>query len=192
MLKEWRRYQHERAGMLAGNVAEAGGFFKSRPDWDDPDLQVHFMTAAITQCATATAIHGTCACYARTAAASGGSLRRYARRPAYRLEHAVLRARYEFAHRRRANFRSAGARPIRRPRKRCGFACRWVRMTTVSGRSSLIESIRLFILVGTCRMGSDDVNGVEGLRIVDHADHYRRKYQRSCHHDRRKSRGHDP
>jgi choline dehydrogenase-like flavoprotein len=49
MLKEFRRYKHERAGMLTGNVAEAGGFFKSRPDLDDPDLQAHFMTAAITR-----------------------------------------------------------------------------------------------------------------------------------------------
>ncbi|WP_277188514.1 GMC family oxidoreductase [Caballeronia sp. BR00000012568055] len=46
MLKEWRRYENERAGMLTGNVAEAGGFFKTRPDLDDPDIQVHFMTAA--------------------------------------------------------------------------------------------------------------------------------------------------
>jgi choline dehydrogenase-like flavoprotein len=49
MLNEWRRYRRERAGMLTGNVAEAGGFFKSRPDLDDPDLQAHFMTAAITK-----------------------------------------------------------------------------------------------------------------------------------------------
>jgi choline dehydrogenase-like flavoprotein len=49
MLREWRRYKRERAGMLTSNIAEAGGFFKSRPDLDDPDLQAHFMTAAVTR-----------------------------------------------------------------------------------------------------------------------------------------------
>ncbi|MEM5316937.1 GMC family oxidoreductase N-terminal domain-containing protein [Paraburkholderia sp. JHI869] len=48
MLNEWRRYRRERAGMLTGNVAEAGGFFKSDPELDDPDLQAHFMNAAVT------------------------------------------------------------------------------------------------------------------------------------------------
>ncbi len=33
--------RHER-GMLTSNVAEAGGFIKSRPDLDRPDLQLHF------------------------------------------------------------------------------------------------------------------------------------------------------
>ena len=49
MLREWRRYRRERTGMLTGNIAEAGGFFKSRSDLDDPDLQAHFMTAAVTK-----------------------------------------------------------------------------------------------------------------------------------------------
>jgi choline dehydrogenase-like flavoprotein len=49
MLRELRRYRRERAGMLTGNIAEAGGFFKSGADLDDPDLQAHFMTAAVTK-----------------------------------------------------------------------------------------------------------------------------------------------
>ncbi|PVX70867.1 GMC family oxidoreductase [Paraburkholderia unamae] len=48
MFNEWRRYGRERTGMLTGNVAEAGGFFKSDAGLDDPDLQAHFMTAAVT------------------------------------------------------------------------------------------------------------------------------------------------
>jgi choline dehydrogenase-like flavoprotein len=48
MLKEWQRYKHDRSGRLTSNIVEAGGFFKSRPDLDDPDLQAHFMTAAVT------------------------------------------------------------------------------------------------------------------------------------------------
>ncbi|WP_233849945.1 GMC family oxidoreductase [Paraburkholderia sp. HD33-4] len=49
LLREWRRYRRERTGMLTGNIAEAGGFFRSRPELDDPDLQAHFMTAAVTR-----------------------------------------------------------------------------------------------------------------------------------------------
>lgn len=49
MLKEWRRYRRERSGMLTGNLAEAGGFFRSRADLADPDLQAHFITAAVTR-----------------------------------------------------------------------------------------------------------------------------------------------
>lgn len=48
LFNEWRRYKRERTGMLTGNVAEAGGFFRSQRDLADPDLQAHFMTAAVT------------------------------------------------------------------------------------------------------------------------------------------------
>jgi len=34
-------------GMLSSNVAEAGGFLKSRPTLDRPDLQLHFCTALV-------------------------------------------------------------------------------------------------------------------------------------------------
>jgi len=42
MLKEAGRYRRERRGMLASNVAEAGGFLKSDPALPAPDLQLHF------------------------------------------------------------------------------------------------------------------------------------------------------
>ncbi|PYE22764.1 choline dehydrogenase-like flavoprotein [Paraburkholderia silvatlantica] len=41
------RYLRERRGMLTTNVAEAGGFLKSRPELDRPDLQLHFCTALV-------------------------------------------------------------------------------------------------------------------------------------------------
>ncbi|WP_395060791.1 GMC family oxidoreductase [Paraburkholderia silvatlantica] len=41
------RYLHGRRGMLTTNVAEAGGFLKSRPELDRPDLQLHFCTALV-------------------------------------------------------------------------------------------------------------------------------------------------
>lgn len=41
------RYLRERRGMFTTNVAEAGGFLKSRPDLARPDLQLHFCTALV-------------------------------------------------------------------------------------------------------------------------------------------------
>ncbi|WP_322031711.1 GMC family oxidoreductase [Paraburkholderia sp. J76] len=41
------RYARGRRGMLTTNVAEAGGFLKSRADLDRPDLQLHFCTALV-------------------------------------------------------------------------------------------------------------------------------------------------
>ncbi|WP_433704081.1 GMC family oxidoreductase [Paraburkholderia sacchari] len=40
-------YWRERRGMFTTNVAEAGGFLKSRPELDRPDLQLHFCTALV-------------------------------------------------------------------------------------------------------------------------------------------------
>ena len=40
-------YLHSGRGMLTSNVAEAGGFLKSRPTLDRPDLQLHFCTALV-------------------------------------------------------------------------------------------------------------------------------------------------
>jgi choline dehydrogenase len=34
-------YQNERRGPLTSNIAEAGGFVKSRPDLKAPDIQLH-------------------------------------------------------------------------------------------------------------------------------------------------------
>jgi len=41
------RYLRGRRGMLTTNVAEAGGFLKSRPELERPDLQLHFCTALV-------------------------------------------------------------------------------------------------------------------------------------------------
>lgn len=41
------RYFSSRTGMMTSNVAEAGGFIKSDPSLDRPDLQLHFCTALV-------------------------------------------------------------------------------------------------------------------------------------------------
>jgi choline dehydrogenase-like flavoprotein len=41
------RYRRERRGMLATNFAEGGGFLKTRPDLELPDVQLHFVVAYV-------------------------------------------------------------------------------------------------------------------------------------------------
>ena len=47
MFREWRRYRRERRGMLATNIAEAGGFLKTDPALPAPDIQLHFCVAIV-------------------------------------------------------------------------------------------------------------------------------------------------
>lgn len=46
-LGEMKRYKKERRGLLTSNISEAGGFLKSRPDLDRPDLQLHFCISPV-------------------------------------------------------------------------------------------------------------------------------------------------
>ena len=47
MIPGLARYFGSRRGMFTSNAAEAGGFIKSRPDLDRPDLQLHFCTGLV-------------------------------------------------------------------------------------------------------------------------------------------------
>ncbi len=46
-LGELKRYKRERRGLVTSNVAEAGGFLKSRPELDRPDLQLHICISPV-------------------------------------------------------------------------------------------------------------------------------------------------
>jgi choline dehydrogenase-like flavoprotein len=47
ILKGIGQYRRERRGPLTSNVAECGGFLKTRPDLDLPDIQLHFCMAMV-------------------------------------------------------------------------------------------------------------------------------------------------
>ncbi|WP_353142020.1 GMC family oxidoreductase [Acinetobacter pragensis] len=47
MLKQVKRYRKERRGMIASNFAECGGFLKTDPALDIPNLQLHFVMALV-------------------------------------------------------------------------------------------------------------------------------------------------
>jgi choline dehydrogenase-like flavoprotein len=42
LLRAIRQYRRERTGPMTSNFAECGGFLKTRPDLDIPDIQLHF------------------------------------------------------------------------------------------------------------------------------------------------------
>ena len=47
LFREIQRYRRERRGMVTSNFAEAGGFLKTRPDIEAPDVQLHFVVAIV-------------------------------------------------------------------------------------------------------------------------------------------------
>jgi choline dehydrogenase-like flavoprotein len=47
IVKGIAQYRRERRGPMTSNVAECGGFLKTRPDLAVPDIQLHFCTAMI-------------------------------------------------------------------------------------------------------------------------------------------------
>lgn len=47
ILKGIGQYRRERRGPMTSNIAECGGFLKTRPDLDVPDIQLHFCVAAV-------------------------------------------------------------------------------------------------------------------------------------------------
>lgn len=47
LVKQIGRYRKERRGLITTNYAECGGFLKSRPELDKPNLQLHFVIAVV-------------------------------------------------------------------------------------------------------------------------------------------------
>jgi choline dehydrogenase-like flavoprotein len=47
LAREIGRYRRERRGMVTSNFAECGGFLRSRPDLEAPDLQLHFVVGMV-------------------------------------------------------------------------------------------------------------------------------------------------
>ncbi|WP_137130745.1 GMC family oxidoreductase N-terminal domain-containing protein [Rhizobium sp. FY34] len=168
-------------GLLTSNVAEAGGFIRSRPELDRPDLQLHFCIGLVDDHArrfhisTGAALH-VCVLRpqsrGRVALASPNPRHRPLIDPDFlsapgdlellmrgaRLAHQILRA-----------------EPLAR------YAGRMVHPVDDRDTQALEAAIRaradsIYHPVGTCRMGGDDasvvdpqlkVRGVEGLRVVD-------------------------
>ncbi|WP_051526936.1 GMC family oxidoreductase [Alkanindiges illinoisensis] len=47
LMKQLRLYRSNRRGLISTNFAECGGFLKTRPELDKPNLQLHFVVALV-------------------------------------------------------------------------------------------------------------------------------------------------
>jgi choline dehydrogenase-like flavoprotein len=182
LARELWRYRRQRKGMLTSNIAEAGGFLKSRPDLSEPDLQLHFTAAIVDR---------------RMAYGHGYSCHVCVLRPHSRGQVLLTSAYARQAPRIELNLLSddrdmeglvAGVKLVKHifeqtPLAR--FGGQPLYHADLRGDGSDDEAIRAMVRqhadtgfhpVGTCRMGADTasvvdpqlrVRGVEGLRVVD-------------------------
>ena len=173
-------FRHGR-GMFTTNAAEGGGFIKSRPDLDRPDLQLHFCIGLVDDhnrkphFTTGMALH---VCVLRPKSRGSVSLASADIVDAPLIDPAFLSDPDDFA----ALLRGAEiAQDILAAPALAAFNGKHLRGTGHDDPETLGALIRnhadtIYHPVGTCRMGQDEcsvvdpqlrVRGVEGLRIAD-------------------------
>jgi choline dehydrogenase-like flavoprotein len=168
-------------GLLTSNVAEAGGFIKSRPDLDRPDLQLHFCIGLVDDHArrfhvsTGAALH---VCVLRPESRGRVALTSPDPRRSPLIDPNFLSAESDL------DLLMQGARIVHRMLEAPPLARYGGRLLhPVNDRDpvALERAIRaradsIYHPVGTCRMGSDEasvvdpqlrVRGIDGLRVAD-------------------------
>ncbi|MCO5144619.1 MAG: GMC family oxidoreductase N-terminal domain-containing protein [Aquamicrobium sp.] len=181
MLREALRYRRERRGMVTSNFAEAGGFLKTRPDLDAPDIQLHFVVSLVDDHARKLHLgHGFSCHVCLLRPRSSGTLTLASADPlaAPLIDPAFL------ADPQDVEDMVAGFKLTRRLLEAPALA-RLARKDAVTAAVRSDDDIRAILRkrvdtvyhpVGTCRMGVDSgavvdpelkVRGVEGLRVVD-------------------------
>ncbi len=181
MLREALSYRRERRGMATSNFAEAGGFLRTRPDLDAPDIQLHFVVSLVDDHARKLHLgHGFSCHVCLLRPRSSGTLRLASADPlaAPLIDPAFL------ADPQDVEDMVAGFKLTRRLLEAPALA-RWARKDSVTAAVRSDDDIRAILRkrvdtvyhpVGTCRMGVDagavvdpalKVRGVEALRVVD-------------------------
>jgi choline dehydrogenase-like flavoprotein len=176
---EWRRH---RRGMLTTNFAEAGGFIKSRPEEERPDLQLHFVIGKLIDHGRKTVFgHGYSCHVCLLQPRSRGSVRLASADPnaAPLIDPQFLADADDVARLVR------GFKVMRRILAQPALAGHRGTELPASASAQTDAQIEQFIRnhadtiyhpVGTCRMGSGPtdvvdaelhVHGVQGLRVVD-------------------------
>jgi choline dehydrogenase-like flavoprotein len=181
LLAQSLAYLRERRGLLASNVAEAGGFLKSDPSLARPDLQMHFLVGICDNhnrrphLRRGLSLH---ACVLRPKSRGRVTLASSDMRDAPLIDPAFLNAQED------VDTLLRGARVIRRilaAPSLAKFGGEELHTRGVDSDEALTALIRaradtIYHPVGTCRMGGDAasvvdpslrVRGVEGLRVVD-------------------------
>lgn len=181
LLMQGVAYLRDKRGLLASNVAEAGGFLKSDPGLVRPDLQMHFLVGICDNhnrrlhLRRGLSLH---ACVLRPKSRGRVTLATGDMRDAPLIDPAFLQAQED------VDTLLRGARVIRRilaAPSLARFGGKELHSRGVESDEALTALIRqradtIYHPVGTCRMGSDAasvvdtelrVRGVEGLRVVD-------------------------
>lgn len=182
MLRELLQFRRARRGMLTTNFAEGGGFLKSRPELDVPDLQLHFVVALVDSHARKLHWgHGLSCHVCLLRPQSRGTVTLQGADPSLppRIDPAYL------SHPQDLEDMVAGYRITQRLMQAPALAELYQRdMFTpdIHDDDAAIRTIirqraeTIYHPVGTCRMGSDAqavvdaqlrVHGVQGLRVVD-------------------------
>jgi choline dehydrogenase-like flavoprotein len=176
---EWRRH---RTGLLTTNFAEAGGFIRSSPDVDRPDLQLHFVIGKLVDHGRQTVFgHGYSCHVCLLRPKSRGSVTLASADPGA----APLIDPNFLGERDDAVRLVRGFREMRRILAQPALAGHRARELPVSAKATSDADIEAFIRdhadtiyhpVGSCRMGSGPldvvdaelrVHGIEALRVVD-------------------------
>jgi len=176
---EWRRH---RTGMLTTNFAEAGGFIRSDPGVDRPDLQLHFVVGKLVDHGRKIALgHGYSCHVCLLRPKSRGSVALASADPfaAPRIDPAFLAERDD------VDRLVLGFKEMRRILAQPALAGHGARELATSAKARSDAEIEAFVRshadtiyhpVGSCRMGNGPldvvdaelrVHGVERLRVVD-------------------------
>jgi len=176
---EWRDH---RRGMFTTNFAEAGGFIKSRPELDRPDLQLHFVVAKLVDHGRKTVLgHGYSCHVCLLRPKSRGSLKLASADP---LAAPLIDPNF-LGEREDVDDMVRGFKRVRALLSQPALAGYGGRETAASASAQTDAEIEQFVRnfadteyhpVGTCRMGTGDmdvvdpqlrVHGMQGLRVVD-------------------------
>ncbi len=176
---DWRQH---RTGMLTSNIAEAGGFIRSAPDEDRPDLQLHFVVGILVDHGRKTVLghgHSCHVCVLRPR--SRGSIRLASKDPS---APPLIDPNF-LANRDDMDRLIRGFRLLRNILAQPALQGHGGGEFTTSAQAQSDLQIEQFIRnhadteyhpVGTCRMGSGPdavvdaelrVHGLQGLRVVD-------------------------
>jgi choline dehydrogenase-like flavoprotein len=176
---EWRK---SRTGLLTSNVAEAGGFIKSKPSEPTPDLQFHFVVGKLVNHGRTTVLgHGYSCHVCVLRPKSRGSVRLASSDP---LAHPLIDPGY-LSHRDDLDRMVAGFKIMRRVLGQAALTSLGGTESAKSADAHTDQEIEQFVRnnadtiyhpVGTCRMGRGPldvvdaelrVHGIAGLRVVD-------------------------
>ncbi|MCC2636811.1 MAG: glucose-methanol-choline oxidoreductase [Moraxellaceae bacterium] len=175
------RYRRERRGLMASNFAEGGGFLKTRPELDAPDIQLHFVIALVDNHArTLHGGHGLSCHVCLLRPKSHGTVSLKDRNPE---TPPVIDPKF-LDHPDDIETLVAGYKMTERLMKAPALA-RFITEDPFTANVKSDDDIRAILRartdtvyhpVGTCKMGSDAlavvdaelrVHGLEGLRVVD-------------------------